>query len=378
MAHEKDMQRGKTDNHPSDISEKIGNDTHQGTSEERRHFLKLAGGSALAIATAGVTPFNILRARSTTRIRFNLGWRVEASGAGFLLAQQRGYYEAEGLNVTIDAGNGSAGAITAVAGGAYEAASADIGTMIEYNLANPEQALIAAAIQYDSNPNSLLVRADSGIEEPTDFAGKQIIGQPFNASRKLFPVFARNGGLDQESVEWINVDPGLGNQLFARGQHDAMAFFFFTGLLNLKAVGVGEDRIRVFRYSDYGMQSYGNAIVMDPRFIDANPVASEAFIRATAQGWLDAIANPAAGAAAVVAREPLSDRAIEEERLRMIVDGTMITEDTRQNGWGTATESRLAGTIEEVITAFGLEGSLSPSDIFTGSLLPSREALMIS
>ena len=82
------------------------------------------------------TPF--VRAQgSLQKFKFNLGWKVEASGAGFLLAQQRGYYKEAGLDVAIDTGNGSAGAISLVAGGAYDVASADLATMIEFNTANP-------------------------------------------------------------------------------------------------------------------------------------------------------------------------------------------------------------------------------------------------
>ena len=46
------------------------------------------------------------------KFKFNLGWKVEASGAGFLLALQRGYYKDLGLDVQIDTGNGSASATT--------------------------------------------------------------------------------------------------------------------------------------------------------------------------------------------------------------------------------------------------------------------------
>lgn len=93
----------------------------------------------------------------------NLGWKIEASGAAFLLAQQRGYYKDAGLDVTIGTGNGAAAANRLVAGGAYNVASADLSTMIEFNTANPGSKLTAVAIQYDLNPNSVMVRKDGPI-----------------------------------------------------------------------------------------------------------------------------------------------------------------------------------------------------------------------
>ena len=57
----------------------------------------------------------------------------------------------------------------------------------------------------------------------------------------------------------------------------------------------------------------------------AEPEVLRAFVKASTRGWLDAIADPKAGAAAVKAREPLADETLELERLRLIVDGTMKT-----------------------------------------------------
>jgi NitT/TauT family transport system substrate-binding protein len=305
------------------------------------------------------------RAQGLTRFRFNLGWKVEASAAGFLLAAERGYYREAGLDIVIDTGNGSTGAITQVAGGAYDGASADMASLIQHNLANPARRLIAAGIQYDSNPNALIVKANSPIRAPRDFIGKKIAGQPFNASRALFPIFARAQGIPVDSVQWQSIDPGLGNQLFIRGEIDAVAFFFFTGLLGLQQAGVPLDQLRTFRYTDYGLQGYGNALVVNPKLIAENPAALAGFIRATTRGWIDCIADPEAGGRAVKAREALADLEIETARLRMITEGTMVTADTRAQGWGTATPARLRATIDEAVLAFGLAGSLAPEDIFT-------------
>jgi NitT/TauT family transport system substrate-binding protein len=326
------------------------------------------GRRALLLAAPAVA-LGLGQARAqTAKFRFNLGWRVEASAAGYLLAAERGYYREEGLDVTIDTGNGSAGAITQVAGGAYDGASADIPAMIQHNLNNPGRKLICAAIQYDTNPNALIVKADSPIKAPRDFIGKKVAGQPFNASRALFPIFARAQGLPADAVQWQSVDPGLGNQLFLKGEVDAVAFFYFTGLLNLKSAGLPLDQMRTFRYSDFGLKGYGNAMVVNPA---GNPRAIAAFVRASTRGWIDCIADPEAGGKAVKARDALTDQAIETERLAMIVQGTMVTPDTRTYGWGGASPARLRATIEETLLAYNLKGDLAPEDIFTSQYLPA-------
>jgi NitT/TauT family transport system substrate-binding protein len=312
-----------------------------------------------------------------TAIKFNLGWRVEASGAGFLIAQQKGYYKAEGLDVTIDTGNGSAGAVTAVAGGAYDAASADIATLVEFNAANPTRRLIATMIQYDGNPNSIIVKKSSGITKPADLAGKKIVAQPFNASRKLYPIFASATKTDPKAINWQSIDPAVGDQSFIKGDADGVAFFFFTGLINLEGKGVKPEELTVFKFSDFGVQTYGNAIVMNPKIVRENPNAVRGFVRATIRGWLDAIQNPVEGAKAVKTREPLADEALELKRLRMIAEGSMITAATLRDGYGGATEARIQATINEVSAALEIKTPLAIADVWDGSFLPPREQRMI-
>lgn len=332
--------------------------------------------AAAAVSALGLTHFRVANAKQKTPFKFNLGWRYEASGAGFFLAKQRGYYDEAGLDVTIDTGNGSTAAISLVASGTYDAASADIASMIEFLAKNPSAGLKAVAIQYDLNPNALITRKGGAIKKPSDFAGKRILGQPFNASRKLFPVFAKEQGFDASGVVWENLEPGIGDTRFAQGDFDAAAYFYFTGLLNLKARGVDLNTLDVYRYSDYGMKSYGNAIVANPKSM-ANADAMKAFIAASTRGWLDAIADPIAGGESVKKVEPMINQAIETERLKLITTGSMISADSKAHGWGAATMERMQATLDETNNAFGLKASLAVNDIWTSAFLPPLEKRLI-
>lgn len=332
---------------------------------KRRHLLAASAACSLA------SP-RLVSAQTPLKIKFNLGWKVEGTAAGFLVAQQRGYYRDAGLDVTIDTGNGSAAAISLVAGGAYDVASADLATMIEFNTNNPTAKLMAVAIMYDLNPNAVMVRKGGPIARPQDLAGKTILGQPFNASRKLFPVFARSQGIDPASIRWENATPDIGDTRFVKGDFDAVAYFFFTGLLNLKLRGMTPDQLTVFKFSDHGMRSYGNGFVANQRAMAENPDGLRAFVKASTRGWTDVIADPKIGAAAVKAREPLVSEEIELERLMLITEGSMRTADTRTNGWGAATPARLQATLDETVGAFGLKPGLTVGDIWTDKFLPAR------
>jgi NitT/TauT family transport system substrate-binding protein len=96
-----------------------------------------------------------------------------------------------------------------------------------------------------------------------------------------------------------------------------------------------------------------------------------AFVKATTRGWIECIADPKAGGAAIKTREPLANQDIETERLQLIVDGTMKTPDVRANGWGAATPARLQATIDETVASFGLKSSPTVADFWTDKFLPA-------
>ena len=116
------------------------------------HFLELSAMShpfsasrRLLLAAALVAPLIAAPAFADepVKLKFTLDWRFEGPAAPFLLAKSKGYFAAEGLDVTIDAGNGSAGAVTRVATGAYEMGFADFNALVEYD-ANAPGSMIQA------------------------------------------------------------------------------------------------------------------------------------------------------------------------------------------------------------------------------------------
>ncbi|MFN7192625.1 MAG: ABC transporter substrate-binding protein, partial [Rhodospirillales bacterium] len=76
---------------------------------------------AVAFAAALVTGAAGAQAQAPTTIKFTLGWKTQGSDAAFFVARDKGYFAREGLNVTIDQGEGSGATVTRIMGGAYDA-----------------------------------------------------------------------------------------------------------------------------------------------------------------------------------------------------------------------------------------------------------------
>jgi hypothetical protein len=93
-----------------------------------------------------------------TDIKLTLDWRFEGPAAGFLLAQDKGYFADEGLNVTVDTGNGSVEAIPRVATGAYQFGFGDINSLIKFLDEDASQPVKAVMMVYDKPVFSVIAR----------------------------------------------------------------------------------------------------------------------------------------------------------------------------------------------------------------------------
>src|SRR4051812_37527830 len=85
--------------------------------------------SVLALA-CGVA-LSATAAQAETRLKMVLNWKYNGAQAMFFLAQDRGYFKAEGLDVTMDQGNGSGAAVPLVANGTYDMGFGDINALVE-------------------------------------------------------------------------------------------------------------------------------------------------------------------------------------------------------------------------------------------------------
>jgi len=309
-------------------------------------------------------------------IRFALDWAIEGPSAPFLIALDKGYFAEEGLSVVIDRGTGSAGTVTKIASGAYEMGYADINSMIEFNVKNPDKALQAIAILYNTAPMTVFTLKDKGIASPADLAGKKLGAPAGDAGRRLFPLFAKQVGIDPNSVEWVTMEPALREAALAKGEVDAITAFYGSGWFGLLRNKVEPENIVAFMYAEQGLPLYGNAVMASPKFLAENEESVKGFLRALARGWQEALADPAAAVEIIKRREPLIDAEVETARLKMVIEKHFLTEEVKKNGFGAADPERLAKSIEMVAEGFELPSTPKPEEVFTDKYLPAKELRM--
>ncbi len=312
-------------------------------------------------------------AQAQTKIKMVLNWKYQGPQAWFFIAQDKGYFKEEGLDVEIDQGEGSSASITKVAAGAYQAGFGDINALISMAATRPSDAPVAVYMVYNTPPFTLVVKKDSPIMTPKDLEGKTVGGPANDGALKLFPAFAKVAKIDASKVHITNMAPNLREQMLLRGQVDAVFGFTNTVYFSAKLVGIDPEKdLRFINYADYGMDLYSNAIVFSRAFARENPKAVSGFIKALNRAINETLANTEAAMDTVMKREPLLKREVEKERLLATIKEEMSHPEIARIGLGDVDPERLKRAISMVVDANGLPRTPSNAEVFDRSFLPLR------
>ncbi|MEX5727741.1 NitT/TauT family transport system substrate-binding protein [Rhodovulum iodosum] len=318
-----------------------------------------------AAATLAATP-----ALAQTEVPFALDWKFEGPSAAYFAAIDNGHFAEAGLDVEVSAGQGSLDAIPKVATGAFPMGFADINSLIKFLDQNPGAPVIAVMMIYDKPPFAVVGRKSLGIEAPKDLEGKVLGAPPPDGAWAQFPAFATANDLDMSKITVEPVGFPTREPMLAEGKVDAVTGFSFSSYLNLVRLGVPEDDISTILMADYGLALYGNAIIVNTDFAEANPELVEGFLGAVAAGWKDVIADPEMGAEAVAARNPAADVALEQRRLELAIAANVVTDYTKANGMGGIDPERMEKALEQVAETYVFKNAPDASLYFTDAYLP--------
>ena len=314
-----------------------------------------------------------------TKINFQLDWRFEGPAALFLLPKAKGYFAAEKLDVTVDAGNGSGNAVNRVASGTYQMGFADLAALIEFVGNNPTapNKPVAVMMVYDATPAAVFALKKSGIKVPADLQGRKMGAPLFDAGRRAFPIFVKANKLDGGKIAWTAMDPPLRETMLVKGDVDAITGFYFTSLLNLNARGIKDEDVDVLMYPKYGVNLYGNAIIVSEQFLKEKPEAVKAFLRAFTRGMKDVLADPDGSIRYVKERDALIDETLEKRRMKLALDSVIVTPEAKANGLGDVTPARLADMVTQVSQAFEIKNPVKADAIWSGAYLPAKTDRMV-
>lgn len=268
----------------------------------------------------------------------------------FFAAKEKGYYKAEGFDVEILGGRGSAATIREVAAGAAMFGFADAGTLV-LSRANENVPVKMIGIVYARAPHALMALKSSGIAGPKDLPGRTLADTSASSNYILFSAYARANGVDPNSVKWVFTDFNSLPGLLVTKQVDAIGQFVMgQPMLQQRAPN---DPVVVLSYKDAGMEFYSNTVIAADTTIQSKPDLVKAFMRATQKGMQDAFKNPDEAAQLMRKSLPLLDEKIIAAETKHVAE-LATTPETQRDGLGVLDAGKVTRTIEMMGANFKL------------------------
>ena len=303
-------------------------------------------------------------------VKIMMDWIIQGTHAPFFLAQEKGYFKSEGITVdAIDAGRGATNVAVSVAGGVYQFGWVDLPSMIRFNAQNPASPLIAVYVSFDESPLAVITRKDAGIRKPADLDGKKLAGGPGTAVHDTISILLKAANAENVKINWVAVQPQLFGPMLKRGDVDGTGGFTNSNIPAALELGFTLDDLFVIKYSDFGADMYGLALVTTKKFADENPATVLGVVRALNRGTKDTIASPAKALDVLKARDPMMKLDIEKVRLDIAL-GLTNTPHVAKNGLSSVTPEKLNRTIESMVTAYQLPTRPNPATVYTDRFLP--------
>ena len=292
-----------------------------------------------------------------------LDWFPNSNHAGFYAALERGYYRDEGLDVSIYVPANPEDVLKTVGAGRDDFG---VSYQAEVLLARGEGVpvkSIAAMVQHPLN--SIMVLEESGITRPSQLKGKKVgvTGIPFEEA--LFQAMLEHEGLSIDDVTVVNVGFDLAPALIG-GKVDAIVGAYWTHesiLMEMQGYP-----ITVLRMEEWGVPDfYELVLVASEDMISDSPDTVRRFVRATARGFADAIADPQAAVDILVAANPETDKALEAEGIGLLAP--LWTEG--MTGFGSQTQERWEGLAQWMKDTGLLGEDVDAREAFTAEFQPA-------
>jgi NitT/TauT family transport system substrate-binding protein len=329
----------------------------------RRRFLHHAGLAGLLATPLGRPAIAQTKLRE---VSMRLDWLFQGPNAGFMVAQDKGFYRELGLNVDIGPGKGSGSTAQLIGSKAAQFGFAD-GYVVGLSVSKGMKIRTVAAV-FRRNPTAVIVLADSDIRTPKDLEGKAL-GTPFGGTQfQQWPAFVKGCGLAAGKVRLANVDPAGAPPALITGQFPAIAGYA-QGMVPSVEIR-GNKKTRIFWYADCGVIAVSNGIVAHDDLIKEDPELIRAFVSGSLKGFLYGREHPDEMVAIVRKFSQAVDPAIARREAELSWE-TWVTPNTAGKPLGWSSDKDWEETISVLRQYGGVTAPLEGRELYTNEFVPA-------
>jgi ABC-type nitrate/sulfonate/bicarbonate transport system substrate-binding protein len=295
-------------------------------------------------------------------LTFMAGYKAQANlpFAAVYIAQEKGYFRAEGLAVTIQHSAGSGEHFRLLAGNQVQVTTATAEDVLKQR-AEVQAPFVAIALFGQSGDQGFATLAKSGLKSPKDWEGK-VVGYKVYPSPDYLAIL-KAAKVDRSKVMETSV--GFDPRILTEGRVDVYPVFVSNEPDTLRRQGV---EVNVVRAADYGVPTLGLTYIVTEERLRADPDLLQRFVTATLRATYDALAKPDEAVEIVMKYAPQEDRA--HQRYMLDTELAAAQSDlTRRQGLGWTTTEQWQALADRLNEFSAVKGKAEAKGAFTTDLV---------
>jgi NitT/TauT family transport system substrate-binding protein len=272
----------------------------------------------ITFTLGAIAAFTASIATAADDVTIQLKYVTQTQFAGYYVAQDKGFYEAEGLNVTIKAGGPDIGPMSVLAGGGADVAV----DWMPSALAAREQgfANVNIAQPFARSGLMLVCRKDRGVNSVADLKGKNLYVWYYGNEWPFLSWMNKLGLATDGSASGVSVfRQGWDILPLTTGDANCVSAMSYNEYWLILDAGLKPEELTVFRYEDEGVATLEDGLYVkeenlsDPAFVDR----MVRFVRASMKGWKYAENNTAEAAQIVVDNDDSGSQRLDLNTIQM-------------------------------------------------------------
>lgn len=298
-----------------------------------------------------------------------LNWYPYGEHAPFYYGVQEGIFAKHGIDLTVDAGQGSTKTVQAVGSEQADFGWADTPAV----LSNIDKGVKvkSAGVFLQTTPSAVQVFADSGIENPQDLVGRTIAVSAGDAPTTTFPIYLNKVGVPEDQVTQQSLDAAGKMAAMLSGRVDGLIGFAHDQGPTIANKSGRE--VRYLRYSDAGLNFYSNGLIVNTSTIADNSELVQSMVDATSEAYAAAVDNPEAAVDAMVGKDPqMPPREVLLQQWQQTIP-LLSTPATANQVPGANAEEDWKTTIATLSEAGLLESAKEPAEYWDSSFAPEGQ-----